>query len=136
MSTKEYCKVPRLSKQRHVVNFSLPVFTTQSKPFSVIVNPAFNKSSKGFDSISKSQTEKPNKFVASWWCCTQKTQTSNLFERRENFDVCQATYVKKPAKTKYFRRSKIFENHLDSNYISNGLYLLKNLFHSRLVGYK
>jgi len=57
---------------RHFVNESresiLKFFTScvppQNKPFSVSVNPIFSKSSKGFNSISKYQKEKPNENVA------------------------------------------------------------------------
>ena len=60
---------------------------SHNRPFSIIVNSVFNKSSKEFNSILKIETETPNKNVPKCCGCTKETQTSSLFERRGSFDM-------------------------------------------------
>ena len=79
--------------------FSLPVLPPQNKPISMTVNAVFSKSSKGLNSILKSLTEKPNTKVTKCRDCTQETKTSNLFERRTNFDACWYDVSNHPSKS-------------------------------------
>ena len=92
-------KVARLNIHRHFFNespsykFSPPVFYTTRQIIFIIINPVFSKFCKIFKSISKNQTEKPNKSVV------HKRPKLQTCLKGGKFSTPVGALVKKPAKT-------------------------------------